>query len=186
MQQALRETNFVPVDDYLELEEQSEGRSEYIDGVVYAMVGGTDRHNLIAGALYSLLDAHLSGPCQVFINDLKLLIKSKSSTVFYYPDIMVSCDPTDHNPRWRERPSVVIEILSPTTERTDRTEKLSVYSRIDALEDYVLIAQDLQQVEVYRRSNSWEREVLTASDTLTLPSLTFAAPVAQLYRRVTF
>jgi Uma2 family endonuclease len=180
MQQALRETVLVSVDDYLDSEEQHEGRSEYVDGVIDGMSGGSDRHNLIAGDLFGLLLDHLSDPSQIFVNDMKLLIRNNTSTMFYYPDIMVSCEPGDRDPRWREKPSVVIEVLSPSTERIDRTEKLITDSRVDSLEEYVLVSQEQMHAELYRRANGWLREELGADDTLTLPAIDFSAPITRL------
>src|SRR5436309_8809596 len=105
----------VSVEDYLEGERVSEIRHEYVGGYVYAMAGASDDHNRIAGNIYSALHQRLSGRrCEPFMADMKL--KIPGSQAFYYPDVLAVCDPSDNEKYFRERPTVVFEVLSPETE----------------------------------------------------------------------
>jgi Uma2 family endonuclease len=184
MEAALK-ADFISVNEYLEGEEHTQIRHEYVDGLVYAMAGATREHNRLALNLTTSLDSHLGGgPCQISIAELKLRLHFESDT-FYYPDIMVTCDARDTNRRFNEHPKVIVEILSDTTERIDRIEKFNNYIRIDSLEEYVLVAQDKVKILVFRRSSGWKPEILTQiEDELTLLSLNFRMGVAQIYRGV--
>lgn len=172
--------------EYLEGELRSDIRHEYIDGEVHAMVGASAAHNVIALNLASELRAHLrGGPCQVFMADMKVNIKSQNSERFYYPDIQVCCDPNDRETYYRSGPKLIVEVLSPHTEREDRSSKFYAYRRIDSLEEYVLIAQDTHRVEVYRRSTSWDLEIYTnKDDQVGLDSVAFNISVADIYESV--
>lgn len=175
----------ITVEDYLEGELRSDIRHEYIDGEVYAMVGASAAHNVIVGNLFAALHAHLrGGPCQVFMADMKVNIKWQESKRFYYPDIQVCCDPNDREAYYRSRPKLIIEVLSPHTEREDRSSKFYAYRRIDSLEEYVLIAQDTYRVEVYRRSTDWDLEIYGREDQVGLDSVAFTIAVADIYEAV--
>jgi Uma2 family endonuclease len=186
MADTARNFGLVSPEDYLRLERESSHRQEFVNGVIYAMSGGTERHNLIAGDIYVALTNHLPVRCRPFIADMKLRIKLASAEFYYYPDTMVCCGPWDQSRDWRDHPLVVGEVLSPSTERTDRSEKLPAYIEIPTVQEVLLIQQDTVQVELFPRSNNWEREVLKAGDTLRLPSIDFAVGVDALYRRVEF
>lgn len=172
--------------DYLEGEQASDIRHEYLGGEVHAMVGATDRHGLLTGNFFAALHQHLRHrpPCQVFASDMKVRLTIADDTYFYYPDILVSCRADDRQRLYREHPVVLVEVLSETTERTDRREKFFAYQTIASLREYVLVAQDQQQLTLYRRDKGWKMETLAAGDTLTLPSLEFSLPVAMLYEGV--
>lgn len=122
----------VSVDEYLEMEERSEVRHELVGGMLYAMVGGTDRHNRITLNVASkLLDAAEGGPCRVYISDMRLRIGNN----YYYPDVMVACEPPEtENPIWRTNPCLVVEVLSPSSESIDRREKLLAYRSIPTVD----------------------------------------------------
>ena len=159
------ETEFVEVEEYLAGEEQSEVRHEYIDGVVHAMAGGTDAHNLISGNIFAAIRALLrGGPCRVYIADFLVRLSLEQKDVFYYPDVMVVCDPRDTEPRFKRHPKLIVEVLSETTDRIDRGEKLLSYTRIDSLEEYVLAAQDRMEVTSFRKANGWKPEVFARVD----------------------
>lgn len=144
------------VEAYLEGEAHSEMRHEYLAGEVYAMTGASAAHNIIAGNLFTALHAHLrGGPCRVFMSDMKLRLRHAQDDYFYYPDVMVACRPDDNARFWREQPKLVVEVLSDSTERIDSREKLFAYQHIEALEEYVLVAQDRREVTLYRKSDGW-------------------------------
>lgn len=186
MSTALRHPSRFSIEDYLRFEETATERHEFVDGVLYAMVGGSDRHNLIAGNLFAALHAHLPDRCQAFEQGMKLRIDTERATAFYYPDVFVSCSPDDRAEFFREKPIFIAEVLSTTTERTDRGEKFEAYKSIPELQEYVLIAQDVPQVEVFCRQNAWRPEVLFREDVLRLDSVGLELPVTQLFRRITF
>lgn len=169
-------------DAYLAGEEGSEVRHEYLAGEVYAMSGASAQHNLICINLVAALHRHLAGgPCRVFMSDLKVRLKVLDDTYFYYPDVMVACRPGDNASHHREQPCVLVEVMSESTERTDRREKLLAYREIAALEEYVLIAQDKPEVIVYRRADGWASERPGADGSLNLKCLTFDMPLTALY-----
>ena len=183
---ALRSPRRWSVADYLAFEEHANERHEFIDGVIYAMVGGSDRHNLVTGNLFATLHNHLPDHCQAFEHGMKLRVGIDHAECFYYPDVMVSCSEADRARHWRERPLLIAEVLSDSTERNDRAEKFTAYKSIPELQEFVLIAQDVPQVEVFRRRNAWQLETYFMPDIITLESVALTLPVTQLYRRVTF
>ena len=172
--------------DYLVRERASPVRHEYVDGAMYAMSGGTRRHNLIAVNLTAALTAHLPDRCAAHMADTKLRIRLERAEFFYYPDSMVCCGPSDQSLDWLDDPLVLGEVLSPSTERVDRGEKFNAYIQIPTLQEYILIEQAMPRVELFRRANEWQREVLLAGDTMRLDSIDFAVAVDALYRRVEF
>jgi Uma2 family endonuclease len=181
-----RNIEIVSVDDYLARERASSHRHEFVNGAVYAMAGGSQRHNIIAGNLVAALNAHLPDRCTAFMSDMKLRLRLDRAEFFYYPDAMVCCGPSDQSLDWRDNPLVVGEVLSPSTVRVDRGENFDAYRQIETLQEYVPIEQDAVHVELFRRGSAWEREVLKAGGVLRLDSIGFAMPVAALYRRVEF
>jgi Uma2 family endonuclease len=177
-------TNLEPIsiDDYLRQEELSGTRHEYVKGVVYAMVGGTARHNLITGAIASALRSHLKGtPCSVFMSDMKV----QTSEIFYYPDVMVVCDPVDPDSLYQTRPVLLVEVLSNSTESKDRLEKLVAYQSIPSLQEYILVAQDKVAIDIYRRNKDvWQLESLTYHDQIRLESVNYQADIETYYEDV--
>jgi Uma2 family endonuclease len=163
---------YMTVEEYLEAEERATIRHEYVDGQVFAMSGATDAHNLIAGNLYALMHGHLRGSgCRAYINDMKVQIQSRKS--FYYPDIMVTCEPFSAKSVFKDAPTLLIEVLSPSTRQIDRREKLVAYKQIDTLKEYLVVYQDRRRVEVYRRDRNghWELTVASGKEELLLQSL---------------
>ena len=171
-------------EDYLVRERASAYRHEYVDGALYAMAGASERHNLIAGNFFDALSNHLPDRCRAFMTDMKVRIWQERAEFFYYPDAMVRCGPSNQLLDWIDNPLALGEVLSPATERVDRGEKLNAYIQIPTLQEHVLIEQAAPHVELFRRSNAWQREVLKAGDTLHLPSVGFEIAVDALYRRV--
>jgi Uma2 family endonuclease len=148
-------TGIRSVEDYLGGEPESDGRHEYLDGEVYAMVGASDRHGLLSLNLASLFSQRLPDRCQVFMSDMKVRIQTAERDIFYYPDVLVSCDVRDRETDYRQYPCLVVEVLSPHTERIDRFEKSLFYRQLDTLQEYVLVSQDYRQLEVSRRAEQW-------------------------------
>ena len=147
---------FVTVEDYLAGEQDGQVRHEYIDGVVYAMTGASRRHGLVCVNLAAKLRPLLQHTtCQLFASDMKVRLEIHGKTLFYYPDLVLSCDPEDREDYFSTRPCLLVEVLSPHTERLDRREKLLSYITIGSLQEYLIVAQDEPRIEVYRRRQDW-------------------------------
>src|SRR5690348_2993556 len=145
------------VEQYLAGEQEREVRHEYVAGEIFAMAGTTDAHNQICRNIYVAIHAHLrGGPCRLFMADVKARGLAEGQNFVYYPDLMVTCDPRDTEPLYKSYPKLIIEVLSESTERHDRTEKFWNYIQIETLEEYVLVAHDRVMVTVFRRSNGWK------------------------------
>ena len=178
------QTKLTP-DEYLADEQKSLVRHEYINGDVYTMSGASEAHNLIAGNMFALLHAHLRGkPCRAFISDMKTQIKQRQDERYYYPDVQVTCHPQDREQYFKQHPKLVVEVLSPSTERTDREEKFQAYRLLSSLEEYVLISQDSRRVEVYRRVDNWSLEVIQGDEELSLQSVGLVASLDAVYEDV--
>jgi len=171
----------ITVDEYLDGEERGDVRHEYVDGVIYAMVGASVRHNLITGGLFSLLHRNLQGsPCHVFQSDMKIRVDQ----VFYYPDIVVTCGELDPAARYLSEPVLIAEVLSPSTEAKDRLEKMVSYQSLPSLKEYLLVAQDQVHVEVVRRvDGGWQIEICSYGDRLNLESVALDVPVEAIYEQ---
>ncbi len=147
--------------EYLARERQAEHKHDFIDGLVVAMAGGSPEHARIAGSLARLLGNAIQGrPCAVFSSDLRVrIVETNRST---YPDLTIVCERKQVAPDDPEavvNPTVLVEVLSDSTEADDRGEKFAHYRRLPSLREYVLVAQKTRRVEVYRRDE--ERWVLT-------------------------
>jgi Uma2 family endonuclease len=173
------------VAEYIEGELRSEVRHEYLAGETYAMVGASDAHNIVCLNLATVLHTHLrGGPCRVFMADMKLRVRAGQDEYFYYPDLMVACRPEDDARYYREQPILIVEVMSESTERIDRREKLLVYRDIPVLEEYLLLAQDRAEATLYRRADGWGSRRLAAGDELQLSSVDFSVPLRVLYEGV--
>lgn len=172
--------------EYLEHEQHSPVKREYVDGEIYAMSGAKRRHNLIAAALirHAGNKAALVGDCQVFGSDMKVYVEAHNS--FYYPDLSVCCDPTDRNELFLTRPCFIVEVTSPSTASIDRREKRASYATLESLREYVIVDQDRMRVELYRREASgWRGYVLDQPDDAVESScLGLQLTLAQIYEGV--
>lgn len=182
----MEKESYLTPEAYLAMEARSPVRHEYIAGQIYAMTGVTRRHNTIAGNLYIALRQHLAGkPCDTFLGEVKLAIERVQA--YYYPDIMVTCrpeeTPRDDTARVVGDAVLVVEILSPSTEGIDRREKSRNYRMLDGLKEYVLVSQDRQRVEVYRREGDigWLHVDYEPGDTLEFASVGLSLPMTALY-----
>ena len=137
----------IAVEDYLQGELSSDIKHEYVNGDVYAMAGASEAHNLVTGNLFAALHNHLRGTsCKVFVSDMKTYIQTKTVDRFYYPDIQVCCQKEDAAHYYKQSPTLIIEVLSDSTQRADRVEKFDNYRQIKSLEEYVLVSQDKQNI----------------------------------------
>jgi Uma2 family endonuclease len=175
----------ISVEEYLTGELLSEVRHEYMDGEVFAMAGGTLRHNTLSLNIASELRAHFKnkkGGCRVFMADVKARILAHKKHIFYYPDVMVSCDDRDANEQYLRFPKLIIEVLSDSTARLDKQEKFANYRTIPTLEEYVLVEQQRAAVTIYRRSKEWQGELITELDAMVhLESVGLALSLSAFY-----
>ena len=183
---ALPQPSLTP-DDYLHLEADSPTKHEYIDGEVLAMAGASDIHVTLAGNLFALLRSHVRGRgCRVYIADMKARLEARNC--FYYPDILVTCDPRDAEiATYKRFPKLIVEVLSDSTEAFDRGDKFTDYQSLDSLEEYVLINTRHQRVECLRRTpdNLWLLQTYSPeTETFELKSLQFTNTLAALYEDV--
>jgi Uma2 family endonuclease len=149
------------VADYLEGEQEGPIRHEYVAGQVFAMAGAGEIDNRISLNLAFHLRAVTRGtPCAVFISDMKVRVAAHDA--FYYPDVLLTCDPTDRESLYKTTPCLIAEVLSPSTEVIDRREKLLAYRAVGTLRYYLLVSQDRHLAEVYRREadGGWRYEVV--------------------------
>lgn len=180
---ATRIPDWVSSDDYLEGERHSEIKHEYSGGVVTAMTGAGRKHELVAGNLFASIHAHLRGKgCRAFKSDMKVRAEVIGEDIFYYPDVMVACDPEDKDPYFVRKPKLIIEVLSDNASR-DRIEKFLVYQRIPSLEEYVVVSQHPERAEVtiFRRKDGWEPGELHRSGAFTLHPIGLTLTVEDLY-----
>ena len=169
---------------YLTGEVNADVRHEFVDGVVYAMAGTTEAHNDIVLNLSTWLRSRLPPGCRLFNGTVKLATKPSGEASYYYPDVFVSCGPRDPKGYVRLDASLVIEVLSPSTQRIDRGEKFQAYTSMPSVSDYMLIAQDGISVEVFRRSTAWTREAYAMGDLIAFDALSHPLAVADVYANV--
>jgi Uma2 family endonuclease len=151
---------FMTLEEFFKFEEHSKIRHEYVDGAVFAMSGASVAHERIRHRLVMAFGNHpIGGPCQVFSSGMQLVIRREASEICYYPDVMVDCRRDAWGSHFVCSPTLVLEILSPSTQLTDRREKLQNYRLIDSVEEYVLAAQDEHKLTIYRRADGWRPQV---------------------------
>ena len=180
---------FLSPEEYLALERKAEIRSEYLDGEMFAMSGGSYRHNVILGNLIGEIRQQLKGrSCTVCPNDQRVRIPETG--LYTYPDIVVICgEPRfeDEEPDTLLNPMLIVEVLSPTTEAYDRGKKFEHYRRIASLAEYVLVAQDQPRVEQFLRQDSEEWLFRTGTGleaSVSLPSIQCVLALAEIYDKV--
>lgn len=172
------------IEEYLDLEETSPVRHEYVAGQLYTMTGTTRRHNeIVLNIAIRLRAAARSGPCHVYVESVKV---RAAGDVVYYPDVVVTCDPTDDDPLIVHRPCLVVEVLSPSTRVTDQREKAMVYKTMASLGAYLIIDQEQRLVERHwrDRSGEWRRTVVTEHGDLPLPCPELPLTLDEVYEGV--
>ena len=169
------------------VERDGEHAYEYLDGRVYMMTGGSPDHSIIGSNLNGLLQAFLRGRrCIVYTSDVYVQLSEQYRLC---PDVTVSCDPRDRGAQDVIRyPSLVAEVLSPTTEARDRGQKSLQYRACPSIQEYLKISSEFPLVEVFRREKQgfWSLYTLGLADTIELSSLEFRLPVAELYLNTSF
>lgn len=177
----------VSPEEYLRIERAAETKSEYDDGVIYAMAGASYAHNMIVGNLNWSFRNRLPERCRTLPSDMK--VRVLNPTRFYYPDVTITCD----QPRYADdqqdvllNPLIVLEVLSGGTENLDRGRKFHSYQTIDSLQEYVLVSQDDCKVEHFRRDGKqWIYTQAKGRDAhLVLAAVNCEIPLDEIYRQV--
>jgi Uma2 family endonuclease len=172
-------------DEYLALERASNVKHEYLDGQIYAMAGGTPAHAALQAAVPSLLFPQIrAGRCRAHGSDLRIRVKATGLAT--YPDVTVVCGPREVDPDDENsviNPTLLVEVLSPSTEAYDRGEKFAHYKRIPSLRQYVLVSTDARRVEVWTRGDgdTWKVQVATDGESAELGSIGARLDVTELY-----
>ena len=182
-------SNLLSVQDYLERERVADSKSEFWDGVVYAMAGASFRHNRIVANLITTLGGQLRDqPCAVYASDLR--VANQAGTRFFYPDVSVICGPPQilaDEVDIATNPTVLIEVLSDTTAAFDRGRKFLAYQALSSLREYLLVSQDEPVIEHYLRQAhpSWLYTKYEGADSsLQLPSIQVVLALSDVYRNV--
>jgi Uma2 family endonuclease len=181
MAQVALKQHYISAEEYLEGERLSDTKYELIHGEVYAMAGVSKNHERISvNILSSLINRLNQSPCEPFGSDIKV----KAGENFYYPDVTVVCNDEGDSDYFTESPIIIVEVLSKSTRQNDRTIKKYDYLKIPTLQEYVLIEQDLVEVEVFRKKNNWHPDYYYLEDEITLESIGITLSVEAIYHRV--
>lgn len=176
------------VEDYLAGEKISPVKHEYVCGEVYAMAGTSDNHNRIVNELIAHLVFHLrSSSCEPFAGDIKVRVTPE---VYYYPDILVSCEETAESPYFRNQPILIVEVISPSTKEIDRREKLLFYQQMPSVQEYAVVEQEKMHVEIHRRraDGTWITYYFNqnSDEAVEFQSVELTLTLGEIYRRVKF
>jgi Uma2 family endonuclease len=181
--------NLISVEDYLAGELTSPIKHEYLGGVVYAMAGARNAHNIVASNVLIALGFRLRGKsCRAFNSDAKVRVQLPTQTRFYYPDASVVCRPNPQDESFQDQPAVIVEVLSESTRRIDEGEKKDAYVTIPSLNAYILLEQEAAVAVVYRRTeNGFVREDYEGMDAvIPLGEVGAELPLAEAYDGVEF
>ena len=182
---------YVSPDEYLRLERQAEYKSEYLNGEMFAMSGASRQHNLITVNIARELSQQLKGrPCEAYTTDMR--VKVRSNTFYTYPDVIVVCG----EPQFEDKevdtllnPTLLVEVLSQSTERYDRIAKTSYYRTIDSLQEHLLVAQHEVRVEQYLRQpdGQWSQtQYISPDDVVQLASIDCSLRLSDVYDKISF
>jgi Uma2 family endonuclease len=174
--------------EYLAAERTAPYKSEYIAGQIVAMSGVSREHSLITGNLFRVLSTQLlDGPCEIHASDLRVKVSARG--MYTYPDLVVVCGEAQFEDAQVDtllNPTLIVEVLSPSTEAYDRGAKFGYYRQLPSLREYLLVAQDQVLLEHFAREDGgWLLTAVTdPTSTLRLPAIGCEVPVAEVYRRV--
>lgn len=169
------------IEEYIEFEATSPLRHEYVAGEVYAMTGASRRHNRIVGNMYTRVRAAANGgPCQALIEAVKLRVGED----IYYPDMIVTCSASDTDDLIVREPCLLVEVTSPDTARSDRTDKLLAYRAIPSLEAYLIVEQAWRRVVRHWRDSSeqWQSDEFSGEGTIPIPCPETRLTLDEIYR----
>ncbi len=173
--------------EYFAWEEKQLNKHEYIEGEVYAMSGGSRNHSLIAVRFTTLFSNHLSGStCEVGNSDLRVKIVRTNN--YIYPDVSVTCDDRDRTTtQYITYPSLIVEVLSPSTEAYDRGGKFRLYANNPVLQDYLLVSSTSTEIDLYHKKDNGEWVITNYQDgnAIELKSINLTFAIAQIYQGLT-
>ena len=172
-------------EEYLNGELESEVKHEYIGGHVYAMAGASKKHNIISGNIFRELSNHLKSnksSCITFTSDMKVKISNVNHS-YFYPDVMLVCDKNDDE-YYQDSPIIIVEVLSKATRKNDSSTKMLSYFNCPTLEEYVLVEQDICQVQVFRRKKHWQSTHYFPGDEITFDSIGVTISVEDIYYQI--
>jgi Uma2 family endonuclease len=168
-------------EDYLQGELTSDVKHELIGGSVFAMTEASANHERICLNISRKFGDHLEGsPCEPFGSDMKV----KAGSNYFYPDVIVDCNFDEAQPYYTETPIIIVEVVSKTTRKIYETIKLMSYINIPSLQEYVLIEQDYEDIQIIRRSEAWLPKHYFLGDQITFESISLTLPVETIYYRV--
>lgn len=189
--QIQQQKHYYTPEEYLALERSADHKSEYFQGEIYDMAGSNPQHSVITVNIAREVSLQLKGkPCQAFSNDMK--VRASPSGLFAYPDLSVVCGPPRYHDEKRDvliNPTVLIEVLSDSTEAFDRGKKFAQYQCNETLSDYILIAQDEPRIEHFTRQqdDQWLLVVTKGLEaSLTIASIGCTLALSEVYDRVEF
>ena len=172
---------YINIKDYLADELERDIKHELIAGQLVMMAGASVNHERISVNILTEFRNHLkNSDCEPFGSDMKLRIGSN----FFYPDAMVDCDFDEAQPYYTNSPCIIVEVLSKSTRRIDKTSKRLAYMNLASLQEYVLIEQDFVDIEVMRKSEGWVSEHYYLGDSVTFNAIGLNLAVADIYQRV--
>jgi Uma2 family endonuclease len=177
-------------EEYLALERRADYKSEYFNGWMFAMAGASEEHNLIAGNVFAALHGQFRGrTCRAYVSDMR--VKVSETGLYTYPDVVAVCGERrfeDVKGDTLLNPTLIVEVLSASTEAYDRGDKFGHYLRLESLQEYVMIAQDKARVEHYvRQGEHWLfTESRDLEGVLQLVSIGCSVPLREIYDRVEF
>lgn len=186
---ALKKPLYFSEADFLEFDATTDVKHEYVDGYIHAMAGASERHNRIALNIGFHLRAGARGSkCGVFLSDMKF--REENGHFYYFPDVMLVCNQDDDNQFYKEKPCVIAEVCSVSTEKIDRREKWVTYSKVESLRYYLLVDSTKKFVEYYFRDeqNQWQATTLETDETLEIECENYRAvlDLNSIYEDVTF
>jgi Uma2 family endonuclease len=172
---------YISEEDYLEIEQHNDIKHEYINGEMWAMTGASLAHNILTSNMSRHFGNHLEGTrCTAVSSDLKV----KADDNFFYPDVVVLCSDENDDNYYTDKPLIIVEVLSKSTARFDKTLKMASYKTLPSLQEYVLIQQDVAEIIVCRRNNNWAAEFFFLGDDVTFESINLTMAVETIYQRV--
>ena len=185
------EKRYYTIEEYLALEEKADSRSEYIDGEIIPMAGGSANHNRIAGNFYAVMNfAFKRENYEVFNSDMRLWLPKPR--IYTYPDVMVIAGEPEFFENRKDiitNPKVIIEVLSKSTESYDREDKFKAYRTIPPFEEYLLIEQDIIYIRHYSKTSNkrWSLQEYDEEDEkISLTTIPFEITLQDLYNKVKF
>ena len=180
---------YITPKEYLRLERQAEYKSEYVNGEIFAMSGASRKHNLVAGNIVAELNRQLRGkPCEVYPSDMR--VKVTATGLYTYPDVVVVCGEPKFEDEYVDtllNPTLLVEVLSQSTERYDRIAKSSYYRTLDSLAEHLLVAQDEVRLEQYvkQANGQWLLfECSSLDKVVELPSISCSLALGDVYDKV--